>query len=137
MEKMNFELKCYTGTKEVKAAMMTRTDATTYLGRNLKSENSTEEEGYLVVYEDGYKSWSPKTTFDKAYRISESFVNRMNIELEELHDRIVALHSFMLKEEFRLLNKNEKDMIIDQFSNMHAYYDALATRVNYYKPFNQ
>ncbi len=26
------------------------------------------EEGYLVEYEDGYKSWSPKDVFEKAYR---------------------------------------------------------------------
>ena len=25
------------------------------------------EEGYLVVYQDGYKSWSPKETFERAY----------------------------------------------------------------------
>lgn len=25
-------------------------------------------EGYKVIYEDGYESWSPKDTFEKAYR---------------------------------------------------------------------
>jgi hypothetical protein len=30
--------------------------------------NSLDEEGYKVVYEDGYESWSPKETFEKAYR---------------------------------------------------------------------
>jgi len=25
-------------------------------------------EGYRVVYEDGYTSWSPKETFERAYR---------------------------------------------------------------------
>ncbi len=24
--------------------------------------------GYLVMYEDGYRSWSPKETFERAYR---------------------------------------------------------------------
>lgn len=27
-----------------------------------------QEEGYKVVYEDGYTSWSPKHVFEKAYR---------------------------------------------------------------------
>ena len=27
-----------------------------------------DEEGYLVKYPDGYTSWSPKATFDDAYR---------------------------------------------------------------------
>lgn len=26
-------------------------------------------EGYEVMYEDGYVSWSPKTTFERAYRL--------------------------------------------------------------------
>ena len=43
-------------------------------GRNNKCvpENSefdgTEINGYKVVYEDGYVSWSPKEVFEKAYR---------------------------------------------------------------------
>ena len=28
---------------------------------------SDEEEGYLVIYQDGYQSWSPKSVFDKSY----------------------------------------------------------------------
>ena len=27
-----------------------------------------DREGYMVVYEDGYTSWSPKDTFERAYR---------------------------------------------------------------------
>lgn len=26
------------------------------------------QEGYKVVYEDGYTSWSPRATFERAYR---------------------------------------------------------------------
>ncbi len=26
------------------------------------------EDGYKVVYEDGYESWSPKDVFEKAYK---------------------------------------------------------------------
>ena len=28
------------------------------------------KEGYKVVYEDGYESWSPKDAFEKAYRVN-------------------------------------------------------------------
>lgn len=30
--------------------------------------HGTGKLGYLVVYEDGYKSWSPRETFERAYR---------------------------------------------------------------------
>lgn len=32
------------------------------------SKENVNSEGYKVVYEDGYTSWSPKEVFEKAYR---------------------------------------------------------------------
>lgn len=31
-------------------------------------EKKDGQEGYKVKYPDGYESWSPKATFEKAYR---------------------------------------------------------------------
>lgn len=28
----------------------------------------TMGDGYMVIYDDGYRSWSPKTVFDRCYR---------------------------------------------------------------------
>ena len=57
----------YNGTKVVKAEPMTMTEAQKVLGRELKPAN-LEEDGYLVEYKDGYKSWSPRSVFEEAYR---------------------------------------------------------------------
>ena len=57
----------YIGTKVVKAEPMTMTEAQKVLGREL-TQSAIEENGYLVEYENGYKSWSPKSVFEKAYR---------------------------------------------------------------------
>ena len=57
----------YIGTKVVKAEPMTMTEAQKVLGRELKPAN-LEEDGYLVEYKDGYKSWSPRSVFEEAYR---------------------------------------------------------------------
>lgn len=57
----------YIGTKVVKAEPMTMIEAKKVLGRELKTAN-LEEDGYLVEYKDGYKSWSPKSVFEEAYR---------------------------------------------------------------------
>lgn len=35
------------------------------------------KEGYAVKYEDGYISWSPKETFDEAYRIAEGPLQKL------------------------------------------------------------
>lgn len=57
----------YIGTKVVMAMPMTMTEAQKVLGREIKPA-TVEEDGYLVWYKDGYRSWSPKSVFDDAYR---------------------------------------------------------------------
>ena len=59
-------MKKYIGLKVVKAEPMTMTEAQKVLGREIKPA-TVEEDGYLVEYKDGYKSWSPKSTFEEAY----------------------------------------------------------------------
>lgn len=132
MEKEAFKGLQYTGTKTVYEASLTRTEAAKRLGRNLKSENSDEEEGYLVRYEDNYMSWSPKSTFEKAYKPSATFVDRMRIELGQLYDRIVSLNAFMLSSKYRGLSDVEQSMLVHQFTTMHDYHDALANRLDFY-----
>lgn len=60
-------MKKYIGTKVIMAEPMTMTEAQKVLGREL-TQSAIEENGYLVEYENGYKSWSPKSVFEKAYR---------------------------------------------------------------------
>jgi hypothetical protein len=61
-------MKKYLGIKVVSARPMTRDEA----GKSglVRNYNPTDENcpGYKVVYEDGYESWSPKVTFEEAYR---------------------------------------------------------------------
>lgn len=56
----------YIGAKVVKAKPM---DHATFLseikGKAIDHENS---DGYMVVYDDGYTSWSPKEVFERCYR---------------------------------------------------------------------
>lgn len=51
-----------------------------YIGvKIVKAEPETKDgnEGYKVVYPDGYVSWSPKDVFEKAYRVldCEDFIS--------------------------------------------------------------
>ena len=59
-------MKKYIGFKVVKAEPMTMTEAQKVLGRELKPA-TVEEDGFLVEYKDGYKSWSPASVFSEAY----------------------------------------------------------------------
>jgi len=57
----------YIGVKLIEAKPMTSTEASMYLDRFIP-DSVRGREGYLVVYEDGYRSWSPKLTFEGTYR---------------------------------------------------------------------
>jgi len=49
------------------------------------SEQKDGKDGYGVRYEDGYKSWSPKAAFEKAYRVSEPGVSQSLTFGDALH----------------------------------------------------
>lgn len=61
-------MKNYIGTKIVKADLMVKGVAETVLERVIAFKGPLDSPGYLVSYEDGYASWSPKEAFEKAYR---------------------------------------------------------------------
>lgn len=89
-------MKKYIGTKQIEAEPMTRGDAWgKHLLREKPSTENFDDEGYHVRYEDGYESWSPKDTFEKAYNIAETPVDRMQIEAEEVNGRYVKLAAFI------------------------------------------
>lgn len=47
---------------------MNRGDYNLYRGWTIPENENPNDEGYLVKYSDSYESWSPKNTFDEAYR---------------------------------------------------------------------
>ena len=61
-------MKQYIGTKMIEAKPMNRGDYNTYRGWNIPKDENPADEGYLVMYSDGYESWSPKKQFEEAYR---------------------------------------------------------------------
>ena len=69
----------YIGVKLIEAKPMTSTEASMYLGRHIP-DSERGREGYLVVYEDGYRSWSPKSIFEGAYRPTDGLTFGLAIE---------------------------------------------------------
>lgn len=55
-------MKAYIGAKVINAEPESRTI------NGLGDQAPFIQEGYRVVYPDGYVSWSPKRTFEEAYR---------------------------------------------------------------------
>jgi hypothetical protein len=46
--------------------------------------NDVDQPGYLMIYEAGYKSWSPKDDFEKAYRRIDNLTFGLAIEAMKL-----------------------------------------------------
>lgn len=63
------EKKAYVGFKLLNnAEKMSKSDYCIRVGRPLGEGEDMHEKGYLVEYEDGYRSWSPAEVFNEAYR---------------------------------------------------------------------
>lgn len=132
---METKFKTYTGTKTIKAMPMKKSDAEFRIGRVI-SPATTEEEGYLVQYEDGYQSWSPKEAFEKAYKVSETYVDRMIIELDDLTDRILKATKAALS--YGYYQITDRDLLCKQITEMRDYAEILYTRIqkSYSERFN-
>lgn len=126
-------MKKYIGTKEVSAAPAWQIDGTIYPKDGVVPRSMNRKDGYKVVYEDGYESWSPKDVFEKAYKPSETVLDRLKIERYELRERIEKLEALLGNE----INEGVKKaggvpqaaLLIIQRSHMVNYLDVLKTRI--------
>jgi len=128
---MEIKFKQYTGTKTVKAMFMGAGEAMR-CGANLTDEvvnKNIGNDGYLVEYPDGYRSWSPASVFEEAYRPSGTYVERMRLEYIELGKRIQKATNY-LYEPYAPISKHERKLLSLQVDAMVRYYNILRMRLN-------
>lgn len=121
----------FTGRKTVEAVPMKRSEAEMACGRVIPGE--TDAEGYLVIYPDGYRSWSPKEVFEEAYKISETYHDRMLIEAMELSEKINKAAGYLKNHSAPMLCKQMKamldyKMVLDERIEMDKIFDELTKR---------
>lgn len=135
MDKCN--LKKYLGTKVVEARPMNEIDAESvgYARKNI--DNHEWREGYHVRYTnpDGstYDSWSPKSVFEEAYKPSDTVLDRLKIERNELRERIEKLEDFIgqdFSEAKEKVGSLQAALLVCQCSYMVDYLDVLQTRID-------
>ena len=129
-------MKNYIGTKRVKAEPMNELAAVENGYARKNEDNHEWREGYHVQYTnpDGstYDSWSPKQVFEISYKCTDSFLDRLQIELEELAARINGLNVFISKGFDYMSIKvghEQASMLIKQHTVMSVYYDILEKRI--------
>ncbi len=125
-------MKKYIGTKQIEAEPMTRGDAWgKHLLREKPSTKNFDDEGYHVRYEDGYESWSPKDTFEKAYKIADTFLDRLHIEMRDLYEKMDKLSPFIEsgKIDEIVTDKYQNHLLRLQHRIMSRYINVLECRI--------
>jgi hypothetical protein len=128
-------MKKYIGTKQIEAEPMTMGEAyrrgLLHAGR-VPSESEKSKAGYYVRYENGYESWSPADVFEKAYRVSDTFIDRLRIERDDLSLRYNKALDFSYSPKFKeLLWPDEQQAFETQLDLMRKYLAVLDARIQY------
>ena len=74
-------MKKYIGTKQIEAEPMTMGEAyekNLLRAGRVPNESEKDKAGYHTKYEDGYESWSPAEPFDKAYKVADTPLDRID-----------------------------------------------------------
>ncbi len=74
------EMLRYIGTKIILAVAMNLGKYNEHRGWTIPADEDPAREGYLVEYEDGYQSWSPKEVFEAAYRLYDKMTFGLALE---------------------------------------------------------
>ena len=82
-------MKTYIGTKIIQAIPAIRKGGKVYEeGWPIPRSMDPIEDGYKVVYPDGYESWSPKAVFEEAYQVVDAMTFGLAIEAAKKGKRI-------------------------------------------------
>lgn len=118
----------YTATITVDAEFMTSTEAEKRTGHVYGVTG--EEQGYLVSYEDGNIEFMPKEVFEKHFRSSETFLDRLYIERSELEKKLKKLDAFLSTDAESKLQPKDVELLKFQSNAMHRYLNVLNKRIN-------
>lgn len=131
-------MKKYIGTKVVKAERMNELTATEKGFARSNEDKHEWREGYHVQYinPDGstYDSWSPKDVFEEAYKPSETVLDRLKIERDELKERMEKIEALLGNGIYEVVKKEggipQAVLLILQDSYMVTYLKVLETRID-------
>lgn len=95
-------------------------------------KHKPEVGGYYVVYEDGYKSYSPSAAFESGYSLiqaASTHQQRVLAEKAELDERREKLVAFFATPTFHGLPESEQIRMERQAVAMRAYSEILGERI--------
>lgn len=112
----------YVAIHKVKAIPLSLGDYNKYRGWNIPENEDPKKEGFLIGYENGHESWSPKETFESLYKdLSLTFTRKTIEELSKDSFYKMHLHSQLiidLIEDFESISEIPSELEIRQLNSM-------------------
>ena len=126
--------KAYRASYSVRAVPMTRVEYNDFRGWLVPHQENPQDKGFLVIREDqpsnvegvnGYVSWLPEGVFNDTYQQTNTYVDRLIIEHDELEERLGKLKDF-------LPNADEatREVLSRQAVAMEGYLSILKERLS-------
>lgn len=128
-------MKKYIGTKQVEAEPMTVSEFYHLTGQSQYGEMIENGEGdfngYRVVYEDGFEGWMQEDEFKKSYKVADTFLDRLHIEMRDLYEKMDKLAPFVEsgKIDEVVTDKYQNYLLRLQHRIMSRYINVLECRI--------
>lgn len=128
-------MKKYIGTKQVEAEPMTVSEFYHLTGQSQYCEMIENGEGdfngYRVVYEDGFEGWMQEDEFKKSYKVADTFLDRLHIEMRDLYEKMDKLAPFVEsgKIDEVVTDKYQNYLLRLQHRIMSRYINVLECRI--------
>lgn len=131
----SYDMRTYIGRKTIQAVRMNAADAKK-AGANVPdkyfdivcSEYNPGADGYLVIYDGGYRSWSPMRVFEQAYKIADSEEDLVRIEIVNLGRRIQKVCEQIFTP-YTPITEHQRELLLRQDDAMRHYYRILRIRL--------
>lgn len=125
----------FIGTKIIQAEPMALGNFRFSQGKPIGEEEHPTQQGYRVVYPDGYVSWSPAPQFEEAYILVEHaegrapWLIRLFGEEAQLLEKMDKLKAFLNAETDKRIPDIEYNDLRQQYAAMAAYWQILVKRI--------
>lgn len=128
-------MKKYIGTKQVEAEPMTVSEfyQLTHQSQydDMVEDGKGDLNGYRVVYEDGFEGWMQEDEFKKSYKVVDTFLDRLHIEMRDLYEKMDKLAPFVEsgKIDEVVTDKYQNYLLRLQHRIMSRYINVLECRI--------
>ena len=95
----------------------------------IDEENFDEEIGKMLAYERAFSEMYSHYAFLVKQKTGGTPIDRMQIELDDLHDKMDKLGKFVAKPKPDFLDDNEWALLHEQQEHMVNYYNVLVARL--------